>query len=1297
LHHDEDYYYNIAMEAYNQAHLMLNSTTVRTDNAYGLMMYANGDIQLDISNSTLESSVGNSNQGIYLMASGNMNINIEESRISHNNTIRTESNNELNYRVVDSHFDHSNGLTNTTSGTANIYIENSTFENETELATPSYGIQSHTTGATTFQMVNSTIANYVQDGINLTSDESVHGEIIDSTIVGNVENGFNIDSPDTIVSLYNNLLFANTTDINLGATGTGTLHGAYNVYGTTTQNFTNSIYNTQSNMTNVQMFGTNTPNTNEQGTVVITTTSHAAYKGTLIGKVGNVTYFLNRYTNHWENFTNNTTYAFDETSDTFGLPENGTIFHTAQNVDTDNNPVSRIQTMMAFNAGAYALTSDKLEDASTIVTTATDIFNPWDNKISLREAVQYTTYQGQGTNVTFDNSLFTNNQATIQLDSFYGEIQNTSETLSIHGGENRNVTIDAHRPANVNYRIFSAYDTTKNWDIQFNNLTFTGGNAGEIDQNNINDKNGLGGAIFLYGNTSTLALENVIVDSNTAYVAGGGIYTRGTNSNITIDKTQFTNNTSPNGGAIYSNASNISSIVVQNSLLSNNSSTSNGGAIYGNSTNTSKILVQSSTFTNNTATGSGGAIYNKGLTNSTISLENTTIFSNTAKLNGGGIYQYSNGNNTIHVVDSTIAGNKVLDNHGAGICQDNGTQTLTLLNAIVYGNYKEISGLQEAKDIDFINAVGNAPTFNVAYSIYGASSHNISNNSIEAYQYQLNQLGEVFVLNNNQLELTDSNTLAIINTEQVAYKGTLIGKIGTDYYFYHQTNNQWQSFSIDTTYNFNTIAPTYGLTNGTVITVAQNLDNNNAPVSRVQTLFAFNIGAHALNKTQGLNLHVTSLLDINNPFDDKLTLREALQNAGIGVLSDQVNYINTATVTFDNTLFANDQATIIINSTLILPTIPAYGNQNSISFTIEGGENRNVTIQRNATSPAFNILATNNTTSNYDITLNNLTITGGQTTTNGGALHIDGVQINLTTNNTIFSNNQANNGGAVYIHATTLENSNATFNIATFQNNIATTNGGAIYSNIAVTITGTETNISNISQNQANKGGAIYSESTLTINNANFDTNTATENGGAIYASGETNIDNNTFENNEADNGGAIYSTSTLTVNDTTFNTNIATTNGGAIYTTNETNINTNTFASNEAINGGAIYSTSTLTVNDTTFSTNIATTNGGAIYTTNETNINKNTFDNNEANNGGAIYATSTLIVNNETTFTTNIATNNGGAIYTSGETNIDSNIFTNNEAIDGGAIYSDSTSTLTVDNTEFDTNIATNNGGAI
>ena len=73
-----------------------------------------------------------------------------------------------------------------------------------------------------------------------------------------------------------------------------------------------------------------------------------------------------------------------------------------------------------------------------------------------------------------------------------------------------------------------------------------------------------------------------------------------------------------------------------------------------------------------------------------------------------------------------------------------------------------------------------------------------------------------------------------------------------------------------------------------------------------------------------------------------------------------------------------------------------------------------------------------------------------QTTTNGGALHIDGVQINLTTNNTIFSNNQANNGGAVYIHATTLENTYIQHSNISKQ--YRTTNGGAIYSNIAVTI-----------------------------------------------------------------------------------------------------------------------------------------------------------------------------------------------------------------------------------------------------
>ena len=70
----------------------------------------------------------------------------------------------------------------------------------------------------------------------------------------------------------------------------------------------------------------------------------------------------------------------------------------------------------------------------------------------------------------------------------------------------------------------------------------------------------------------------------------------------------------------------------------------------------------------------------------------------------------------------------------------------------------------------------------------------------------------------------------------------------------------------------------------------------------------------------------------------------------------------------------------------------------------------------------------------------------------------------------------------------------------------------------------------------------------------------ATTNGELIYASGETNIDSNTFTNNEANNGGAIYPESTATLTLMTLNlTKHQLQLTAAICANGETNIDSNT------------------------------------------------------------------------------------------------------------------------------------------
>lgn len=178
---------------------------------------------------------------------------------------------------------------------------------------------------------------------------------------------------------------------------------------------------------------------------------------------------------------------------------------------------------------------------------------------------------------------------------------------------------------------------------------------------------------------------------------------------------------------------------------------------------------------------------------------------------------------------------------------------------------------------------------------------------------------------------------------------------------------------------------------------------------------------------------------------------------------------------------------------------------------------------------------------------------------------------------------------------------------------------------------------------KAPRGGAIYAdnESILDINNSEFTGNEAGM-GGAIYSSYKDNtisIKNSIFSKNKAiDNqmvGGAIFNQSTLKIEDCEFNGNIATNQAGAILFRSNTNVLTikgSTFTENKstANAGGAICAYGEVEISDI-----------------NAPAEKKTVFTKNEARWGGAIYINKMLSIKNAD-FDGNIATLDGGAIYT-------------------------------------------------
>ena len=238
--------------------------------------------------------------------------------------------------------------------------------------------------------------------------------------------------------------------------------------------------------------------------------------------------------------------------------------------------------------------------------------------------------------------------------------------------------------------------------------------------------------------------------------------------------------------------------------------------------------------------------------------------------------------------------------------------------------------------------------------------------------------------------------------------------------------------------------------------------------------------------------------------------------------------------------------------------------------------------------------------------------------------------------------------------------------------------GGAILAGGKSTTTITNTKFM---KNEAYMGGAIftYSTATLTLTNTNLSSNTVTTYGGALYASGNTTIEDSEFygnkaykEGNNPNHGGAIYTAgaSNTTIINSTFTKNSGKGAGGAIQNTGTMHIDNSAFIENEigiwkywdSVNkttytyshGGAINNSGTMYINHSTFTENMGKYTGGAI------------------NNGGGAY----LEIDNSY-FERNHGPDSdnelyGGSMFLGGTAKIKNSTFTLNTAEAGGAIYS-------------------------
>ena len=222
-----------------------------------------------------------------------------------------------------------------------------------------------------------------------------------------------------------------------------------------------------------------------------------------------------------------------------------------------------------------------------------------------------------------------------------------------------------------------------------------------------------------------------------------------------------------------------------------------------------------------------------------------------------------------------------------------------------------------------------------------------------------------------------------------------------------------------------------------------------------------------------------------------------------------------------------------------------------------------------------------------------------------------------------------------------------------------------------ITLDGGETvNVSNVQLKNTNGpvlsvgAAAAATLDGVSVSGSGYSNQSQSSLGGVIYVEGVVQIDNSSFSGNSGGLGGVIHA------------------DGGIV------SISNSTFSSNSALNGGVVYARDGSTVSSTnnTFQNNLASGFGGVYYLLYGVDFSEvgSTYDSNSSDsNGGVIYAN-----HNVGTFLPNTIS-------------IADALFESNQAAtgsfssgSGGALYVYNRSTVTISNTSFVDNVATNGG---
>ena len=720
---------------------------------------------------------------------------------------------------------------------------------------------------------------------------------------------------------------------------------------------------------------------------------------------------------------------------------------------------------------------------------------------SLRDAIVQANANGSADTITFDSGVFSTPKS-INLTSALPTI---TGAVAIAGPGQSLLTIDAGGGTNNvvgdgdGFRIFNIDDgiTNNQINVAISGMTLTGGDTAEsggairnlenltlndstVSGNAASDGSSFGGGIYNY--VGTLDITNSTISGNTAGFGGGGIISFGS---LTVSSSTISGNTATSGGGIAS----IGTLDITSSTINGNTAGFYGGGIYNDGSGFA--TVTSSTISGNSAAvADGGGIHNRGA--STVTVISSTISGNTAGGDGGGINNVGSSTanpSTVNVTSSTISGNSAGGDGGGINNADSSTtnpSTVNVTSSTISGNTAGMNGggINNAGSItkpSTANLTSSTISGNTARSaggsgygggIYNSLSTIVLDNSIVAGNRNFSD-GSLDDLISAAVEPTSSHNLIGAGGSGGLTNGTNSNQVGVDWTTVLR-NDGTNPILADNGGPTKTIALLNGSPAINAGSSTQSFDQRGPGFPRI-AMGQADVGAFELSfPTQGLV--VSTAIDLNDgDFSaGQLSLREAIALANDNPGAD--------TVTFDPVVFGTPQTISLVQGELLVSSDVTILGPGAGSLTLVATPNARVMRISDASAAVNNVV------------LEGLTLTGGNVTSNGGAIE---VAENLTLRRSIIRGNQASNGGGISVTST--GNVQITIENSTISGNTATSDGGGVSLSFTGVNTGTVQMVSStISGNTASgRGGGISAvgnligtlridDSTIALNNAYF-------------------------------------------------------------------------------------------------------------------------------------------------------------------------------------------------------------------